>query len=144
MAAEIRRLTIDDYDALVNLWGDAGLSYRPFGRDTREKIEVEMKRVDTGFFGLFEDGRMVATGLATYDGRKGWLNRIAVHPDYRRHGYGTRMIKACEEFLESHGAEIIAMLIEGWNLPSMAMATEADYLHGDDIQYFSKRRSQET
>ncbi len=144
MAVELRQLTIDDYEALLNLWGDAGLSYRPFGRDTRQRIEMEMRRIDTAFIGLFEDDRMVAVGLATYDGRKGWINRIAVHPNHRRQGYGSRIIKACEEFLESHGAEIIAMLIEEWNLPSMAMATENDYLHGEDVHYFSKRKSQDT
>ncbi len=144
MPRELRKLTIDDYDALINLWGDAGLSYRPLGRDSRDKIEIEMHRADTAFMGIFEDGRLIATALATYDGRKGWMNRLAVHPDERRRGLAAEVLRAGEEFLRSHGAEIIACLIEEWNLPSMEFATKHGYLHSPDVHYFSKRKSDET
>jgi GNAT superfamily N-acetyltransferase len=137
-------LTIEDYDALIDLWGDAGLSYRPLGRDTRERIAVEMKRSDTDFIGIFFDGRLVAAGLATYDGRKGWINRVAVHPDYRRKSLAKDIIAACERFLEKCGAEIIAALIEDWNEPSMELFEACDYVHGPDVLYFSKRKSADT
>jgi len=32
----IRALTVGDYDALVRLWQEGGLPYRPDGRDQRE------------------------------------------------------------------------------------------------------------
>ena len=38
----IRQLAVEDYDALVALWEEAGLSYRPNGRDCREKIAHEI------------------------------------------------------------------------------------------------------
>jgi predicted GNAT family acetyltransferase len=84
MAKDIRKLTIEDYDNLIRVWADAGLPYRPFGRDRKDRIEKQMQRPDTAFIGLFEEGRLVAAGLATFDGRKGWINRVAVDPDYRR------------------------------------------------------------
>lgn len=144
MARDLRRLTIDDYDMLINLWGDAGLPYRPFGRDTSEKIAREMARPDTAFFGIFEDGAMIAAGLATYDGRKGWINRVAVHPDCRRRGLGSEIIVACEQFLNDVGAEIIGILIEDYNTPSMDLFQKQGYLFGEGIHYFSKRKSSET
>ncbi len=144
MPSEVRRLTIEDYESLIDLWGDAGLSYRPFGRDTRERIAVEMQRADTGFLGIFEGERLVAVGLATYDGRKGWINRVAVHPDYRRQGLGGRIVRACEEFLEGQGAEIIAALIEDWNEPSIELFAAEDYVYGEGVLYYSKRKSSDT
>jgi len=144
MARDLRRLTIADYDALINLWGDAGLPYRPLGRDTSEKIAREMARPETAFFGIFEDGTMTSSGLATYDGRKGWINRVAVHPDCRRRGLGAEIIVACEQFLDDIGAEIIAVLIEDDNLPSMDLFQQHGYLFGEGIHYFSKRKSSET
>lgn len=144
MPRELRKLTIADYDRLINLWGDAGLPYRPFGRDAREKIETEMRRADTAFLGIFEDSRLIAAGLATYDGRKGWVNRVAVHPDERHRGLAAEIVAACEQFLESHGAEIIACLIEDWNLPSMALFAKLGYLHDPGVEYFSKRHSEDT
>lgn len=144
MPRELRKLTIDDYESLLNLWGDAGLTYRPLGRDARERIEREMRRPDTGFFGIFEGARMIAAGLATFDGRKGWINRVAVHPDFRRQGLAAEIITECERFLDSRGADIIACLIEEYNLPSMDLFAKCGYVHGDDVHYFSKRKSSET
>jgi len=144
MVRELRKLTMDDYDALVNLWGDTGLSYRPLGRDRKERIALEMQREDTAFLGIFDGNRLVASGLATYDGRKGWINRIAVHPDLRRRGLGKEMVAACERFLESVGADIIAALIEDWNEPSIELFADCDYIHGSDVMYFSKRKTADT
>jgi len=144
MAQEVRKLTIDDYDALIKVWADAGLPYRPFGRDSRERMEIEMQREDTEFIGLFLNGRLVALGLVTYDGRKGWINRVAVDPDYRNQGFASRIIEESERFLHGLGAEIIACLIEEYNTPSMALFQKHGYLYGEDIHYFSKRKSEDT
>jgi N-acetylglutamate synthase len=140
----LRRLRSDDYNALMELWADAGLPYRPFGRDSHDNMAVEMLRLESGFFGIFEDRRLIAAGLATWDGRKGWLNRVAVHPDFRRQGLATEIIRACERFLRDMGAEIIACLIEDYNTPSMALFQKEGYLYGEDINYFSKRKSDDT
>jgi len=144
MARKIRKLTIDDYDELIRVWADAGLPYRPLGRDKKDRIAKEMKRPDTAFIGLFENDRLMALGLATHDGRKGWINRVAVDTDYRRQGLAGEIIRECEAFLERQGVEIIACLIEDYNLPSMALFQKHGYLYSDDVLYFSKRKSEDT
>ncbi|PIV67871.1 MAG: hypothetical protein COS08_07955 [Euryarchaeota archaeon CG01_land_8_20_14_3_00_38_12] len=35
---EIKTLTQDDYDIIIDLWKMAGLSYRPNGRDSKKEI----------------------------------------------------------------------------------------------------------
>ncbi|MDH4034907.1 MAG: GNAT family N-acetyltransferase, partial [candidate division Zixibacteria bacterium] len=121
MDRELRRLTADDYHDIIRVWADAGLPYRPQGRDHRDRIAIEIAREDTAFFGLFENDRMLAVGLATFDGRKGWINRVAVDPDRRGEGFGGEIIKALEQFLRARGADIIAALIEDVNSPSNSL-----------------------
>ena len=140
----IRRLVSTDYDALLRVWAVAGLPYKPFGRDSREAIATEMERAETGFIGAFLDNRLVGVVLATWDGRKGWINRLAVDPDFRSHGIGERLIREAEAFLESLGASIIACLIEEHNLPSMSLFQKTGYIYHPDVFYFSKRRSDAT
>lgn len=78
-----RDLVIDDYDELLSLWEKAGGIYRPNGRDSREKIAEELEK-DTAIFLVAEtDGSIVGTVFGTHDGRKGWINRLAISPDYR-------------------------------------------------------------
>ncbi len=144
MVRTIYKLTIDDYDDLVRLWREAGLTYRPRGRDTRERIATEMQRADTAFIGIYEHDRLIGAGLATYDGRKGWINRIAVHPDFRGRGIAAQIVNECEVFLRSVAAEIISCLIEDFNKPSVQLFRKLGYVHGENVMYFSKRKSEET
>ncbi len=139
----IRELRPEDYDALIELWNAAGLSHRPRGRDRREHIAREIAGGCSIFLVAEDDGRIVGSVLGTHDGRKGWINRLAVHPDYRRRGLGTQLVRAVEARLDAMGIDIVTCLIEDWNADSQAFFTALGYIRHDDIHYYSKRKSPE-
>jgi N-acetylglutamate synthase len=141
MEPEIRRLQIEDHEVIVRLWTRSGLPYKPNGRDGRDKMAAELANPDVAAFGLFAERDLLAVGLANYDGRRGWINRVAVHPDHRGKGLARRIIDACEQFLRSRGAVVICALIEETNSPSMAAFEKAGYSCLDNIKYFAKRDS---
>ena len=140
----IRDMTIDDYDAVVGLWMQAGLPYRPFGRDRREKMRVEMGRGTALFLVAESGGEVVAVVLGTHDGRRGWINRLAVSPTHRRQGIARSLVNEVEARTEALGIEIVSALVESENETSLAFFEAIDYLHAPDIEYVSKRRSAET
>jgi hypothetical protein len=75
--------TANDYRRMIALWEAAGLTHKPRGRDAQEAIERQIAGGTHTFIGAeTEAGELVGTVLATHDGRKGWINRLAVHPDY--------------------------------------------------------------
>ncbi len=139
MQFEIRRLKISDYDELIALWQRSGLSYRPRGRDTRESISKEIQRSETAFFGMFDGDTMIGSIIGSSDGRKGWINRLTVDPDYRGRGLAGGLLKECEDFLHKLGLKVIAALIEGDNLGSFSAFKKSGYIYGPDIAYYSKR-----
>ena len=143
MSHEIRLLTGDDHQRVIELWANAGLPYKPHGRDSREMMTAEMQLPQCAFFGLFEDDRMLAVGIANYDGRRGWINRVAVDPDYRGKNLAVVIIKACEDFLRDQGAVVICALIEEINYPSISCFQKNGYTLEDNIRYFTKRDSKE-
>ena len=143
MQKHIRRLTIDDYDNILKVWSDAGLPFRPQGRDTRERIAAEIAADHCAFFGMFEENNMMGVGIANWDGRRGWVNRVAIDPEYRGRGLAGEIIRECEKFLEEQGALIICALIEDLNTPSMDCFEKEGYSCMKEILYFSKRRSPE-
>ncbi len=142
--AVIRDLSIADYDSLIHLWGEAGLPCRPQGRDSREAIAHQMAGDTSLFLGAEQGGELVGAVLGTHDGRKGWINRLAVHPAHRRRGIGRALVYAVEARLHGMGIEIIGSLIEDWNADSMAFFSRLGYVAHTDIVYVSKRRSPET
>lgn len=38
------------------------------------------------------DGALIASVMGTYDGRRGWVNRLATHPDHRERGLARRLL----------------------------------------------------
>jgi ribosomal protein S18 acetylase RimI-like enzyme len=141
---EIRTLTADDYEAMVGLWKRAGLPFKPKGRDSKEMIERQVKAFPEFFIGAFHRNKLVGVVIGSYDGRmKGWINRLAVDPAYRRRGIATRLINRVEEALEKHGATIFCALIETPNEESVRLFRKMGYRVHKDILYVTKRRSRE-
>ncbi len=139
MLYPIRRLTADDYDELVAFWQRSGLGYRPRGRDSREAIVKEIQRTETAFFGMFDGNKMIGSVIATTDGRRGWINRLTVDPDYRGRGLAAGLLSECEDFLHKLGLKVIAALIEDDNQGSFSAFKKSGYIYGPDIAYLSKR-----
>ncbi len=137
---EIRKFQGDDYDAVMALWKASGLPCKPHGRDSREKILKEITQGTATFLAAVNGNTVVGTVLATHDGRKGWINRLAVAAEFRGLGIAQRLLEEAEKALYDRGIEIVACLIEDYNKASMNFFQKADYIKHTDIFYFSKRR----
>ena len=140
---EIRKLTINDYEDIIKLWTRARLPCKPKGRDSKSAIAVQMKVNPEFFLGAFEDNRLVGIAIISCDMRKGWINRLAVDPDYRNRGIATALVAESEKILRKHGVRIFCALIENYNAASKKLFKQCDYVEHHDIIYFSKRDSDE-
>jgi len=138
----VRRLTIDDYDEIVKLWNRASLPYKPEGRDTRPAIASEMEANPDFFIGAYEGNKLIGTVIASYDLRKGWINRLAVDPTCRRKGIAKTLITEAEKALRKRGVRIICALIKDTNSSSIDLFKKCGYVEHHDIIYFSKRESE--
>jgi len=138
---EFKQLTINDYDEMIKLWSRAGLPFKPKGRDSREAIEKQMKENPEFFVGVFEDNNLIGVVIVSCDTRKGWINRLAVDPEYRGRGIATALIRESEKILRRRGVQIFCALIEDYNTASRELFKKCGYTEHRDIIYFSKRDS---
>lgn len=138
----VRPYRDDDYDRVMELWAEGGLPLKPRGRDSRENIgrQIGLPMVLFLVAEEGEGGRVVGTVLATHDGRKGWVNRVAVDAGLRRKGLGARLVREAELWLEAQGMDILACLIEDDNAVSMAVFERLGYKKHPEILYFAKRK----
>ena len=140
---KIRDFTIDDYDQLIELWKKARLPYKPKGRDTKEKIQNELKLGNAIFLVAEYEKELHGSVLGSHDGRKGWVNRLAVSPEIQHQGLGKKLVDELESRIHSLGIEIIACLVENWNKSSMVVFEKLGYHKHTDIFYFTKRKDPE-
>ena len=105
----IRECRPEEAEALLTLWRAAGTS--PSITDTLANIRGTIE--STAFVLVAEaDQRIVGSLIAAFDGWRGNMYRIAVHPDYRRRGIGRALVEEGERCLTTQGAKRITALVE--------------------------------
>ena len=66
------------------------------------------------FVAVLED-RIVGTVLAGFDGARGWIHHLGVHPDCRRTGVATRLVERSEAALAAVGCPKLNLQVRGGN-----------------------------
>ncbi len=140
----LRPLRIEDYDSMVECWSKSALPIKIKGRESKESIRKEMLFTGAFFVGAFDFAKgekLVGLAIGNYDGRRGWINRIAVLPEYRNKGIASALINRTEEFLRDSGAKVIAALVSKSNKVSRNLFEEQGYSTDEEILYYTKRES---
>jgi ribosomal protein S18 acetylase RimI-like enzyme len=135
---EVRALSLADYDAMIAVWTAAGNHISR--REAPDAFAAQMRSGLQTALGAFVDGNLVGVALVTHDGRKGWINRLGVRPEYQRQGVGRALIAESERVITGMGLEITAALVEHDNPASLALFKSMGY-HVHETYYVSKRSS---
>jgi len=135
---EYRLIKPAEYDQLIYVWQNSGLSVRTRGRESREMILKQIEANPEFLIGAFHGNRMVGCVIASSDGRKGWINRLAVIPEYRNRGLARELIHKAEDILIESGVEIIACLILDDNPSSIKLFISEGYQDSRNVLYFRK------
>ncbi len=61
------------------------------------------------------DSNLIATVMGDYDGHRGWINFLAVYPDFRENGYGQKILNFVETEIRKMGCPKINLQIRTGN-----------------------------
>lgn len=113
MSFLIRQYALHDESRVIQLWTECGLvvSWNDPRRDIQRKIEFQPELFLVGSL----DGCIVATVMAGYDGHRGWINYLAVHPDHQGGGIGRAIMEAAEIRLRGIGCPKINLQVRTSN-----------------------------
>nr|WP_297768086.1 GNAT family N-acetyltransferase [uncultured Butyrivibrio sp.] len=91
----VRIMTIEDYDQVYALWNSIhGFGLRTLD-DSREAIDIFLKRNPTTSAVDVENGKIVGAILCGHDGRRACFYHVCVSEQYRMHGIGKKMVNFC-------------------------------------------------
>ena len=114
---DFRKIETSDFDAILELLDNSF----PVNR---ERIEKDLKEIQKNpksegeIHGLWIDHKLVGTATygACYHKDDGWngegfIRYLAIHPDHRRKGHATRIIKKAIAYLKEVGSPCVAVSV---------------------------------
>jgi len=99
----------EDATAVVGLWKAAGAE--PTVTDDPDSIQALLRHDPEAVVVVEVDGEVVGAAIAGWDGWRGNLYRLAVHPSYRRQGLGRALVAEAERRLSACGARRVNALV---------------------------------
>jgi ribosomal protein S18 acetylase RimI-like enzyme len=133
---EIRLFQPDDEEAVVELWTDCGLvvPWNNPHHDIARKVKVQADM----FLVACLNGRLAATVMAGYDGHRGWIYYLAVHPDHQGRGIGKSMMAEAENRLRAAGCSKINLQVRSTNAKAIEFYKNIGFKE-DDVVSLGKR-----
>jgi ribosomal protein S18 acetylase RimI-like enzyme len=113
MQLTIRPYQESDEEQVIALWQQCNLivSWNDPKHDIALKLQVQPELFLVGV----ADDCVAATIMAGYEGHRGWLNYLAVTPEFQRQGMGRQMVQEAEARLRQLGCPKINLQIRSSN-----------------------------
>lgn len=106
--------------------------------DIARKLKVNPELFLVGFL----EDRLIATCMAGYEGHRGWINYLAVSPEYQRQGFARQMMAEAERRLHALGCPKINLQIRASNTGVIQFYQRLGY-NEDQVVSFGKRLIQD-
>lgn len=119
MAYSIRAMTLDDYDAAVELWQHTE-NLEMTATDNCDSMSRFFDRNPGLSSVVLAKDDLIGTILCSHDGRRGYLHHLAVDRRYRRKGIGRTLVERSLSLLAKEGIVLCNIFIIEENDPGIA------------------------
>jgi ribosomal protein S18 acetylase RimI-like enzyme len=116
---EIRPARLDELGQVLAAWVASGAT--PTATDDERGLRTLLDFDPTALLVAVEDGRVLGTVIAGWDGWRGTIHRLAVVPEARRRGIARLLVRAGEERLHDLGARRVNALVNVERGPAVGL-----------------------
>ena len=132
---EIRKMTIQDYEKVYELW----MSCKNMGfndiDDSREGIARFLERNPNTSFVALENENLIGIILGGHDGRRGYIYHLSVNENYRKKRIGSELVKNCLEAFKQEKISKVALLVFKYNEVGNSFWEKQGFVLREDINY---------
>ncbi len=125
-----------DYTLVRDLWIDAGLILGI--SDKKDEIQILVENQGNKFFLLERDSQIIGTVICTFDGRRGYIQHVAVREEDQNKGYGEILMKKAIEYYESKRLVKVHLMVEKSNVKVVDYYKKLDWKVRDDLILMTK------
>ena len=135
---QIRKMTIDDYEGVYELWNNtSGMGMRSVD-DSKEGIEKYLKRNPETCFVTEVENKIIGVILSGYDGRRGYIYHTAVSNTVRKQGIGKRLVNIAIEALKEQGINKVSLVAFRTNELGNSFWESQGFEERNDLVYRNK------
>lgn len=137
MSIKFRGMTQGDFPQVIELWQACegiGLS----ADDTQEGIGSYLAHNPGLSFVAEDDNRVVGAVLVGQDGRRGYLNHLAVKPSHRNTDIGSELVKASLDALRAMGIRKCHIFVFTENLGALTFWKKVGWEERSDLKILSR------
>jgi len=138
---QFRRATADDANDILSLWHAAEAVQSV--TDTVEDIQSIVRRENAAFILAISHGQIVGSVIAAFDGWRGGIYRLAVHPDKRRRGVARMLVAEAEKVFKNWGVKRVSALVFKEHPWAMGFWAAAGYSVDERVVRFIRDLSQD-
>ncbi|OEF25379.1 GNAT family N-acetyltransferase [Vibrio rumoiensis] len=132
----VREMDIADYDSVIALWCQTeGMSIRD--ADSRESIGRYLERNSGLSFVAESESEIVGAVLVGTDGRRGYLQHLAVSPKFRGQRLGCELVSTSLDALSKLGIPKTHLFVYNDNVSAQQFYEKLGWFPRDEIRIYS-------
>ncbi|KAB8299736.1 GNAT family N-acetyltransferase [Bifidobacterium apri] len=134
----IKKMTIDDYEKLFEMWQSTpNMGLRSLD-DSKEGISLFLKRNPNTNFVAYDDNKLIGAILSGHDGRRGYIYHTVVLPEYRRQGIATNLVDMAVKSLQEEGITRVCLNVMETNEQGKKFWIDRGWEKKDFLGFYSK------
>lgn len=110
----VRTIKLEDHSKLISFWKE---NYFVDEMDNKNRFKLFLEK-NPGLSLVTEDnGKIIGTVLGSFDGRRGYIQKLVVAKNYRHQGIGKNLVDLVVKKLQDLGALYIPISCDAKNTP---------------------------
>jgi GNAT superfamily N-acetyltransferase len=111
---QLRTISLDDYQKLTEFWKE---NYFLSEMDNSAHFSIFLEKNPNLSVLIEHNGKIIGTALGSYDGRRGYLQKVVTSKESRKKGIGKQLVNEVVRRLKTVGALYIPISIEEELIP---------------------------
>ena len=126
-----------DREQVLALWQECDLIHPK--NDPEKDLDRKKGFGEELFLVIEEREKIIGTVMGGYDGHRGIINYLGVHPSFRGQGLGKMLLQAVEQKLKDLGCPQVNLLVWSNNSEVLDFYEKSQYSKANDIVLLRKR-----
>ncbi|WP_020592177.1 GNAT family acetyltransferase [Kiloniella laminariae] len=123
---DIRLYRDSDAKGVIDLWR-ADEPNPSSWNDPQGSLDRKLSFQPDLLFVAEEEGRLIGTTMAGYDGHRGWIYAVVVDPDHRRKGIASSLVREAEQALQKLGCLKVNLQVRAGNNAAVELYESLGY-----------------